>query len=112
MNAYVKKGITVFIIAIIIGWMVIMFTPLSLVKGTLTNKMAGITRKNGYAYIYIEKDFPYTKEWLCASGSMREWNKRYHVNLEYGDKVVALCRISPKETAPTETRLYWIWEVW
>lgn len=112
MNAYVKKGITVFIIAIIIGWMVIMFTPLSLVKGTLTNKMADITRKNGYAYIYVEKNLPYTRDWLLSHGSMKEWSKQYHVNLEYGDKVLVLCRISSKETAPKEAQLYYMWELW
>lgn len=107
MNVFIRKGIVTIIITVIIGTLVLLLTPLAFIKGSLVD--------TAYSVCYASKGNAYIKgnrEYYAARGSMSDWNTEYHADLELGDSVLVLCSISSIETAPTEIRIFYLWELW
>lgn len=111
MITYIKKRFLTIIVAVILvitvigGPLILLCTPLTLIKGTLTNRMQGCRSSEGHAYISGGR------EYYAARGSIAEWNDKYHVDLELGDTVLILCEKSAHETAPTEIRILFLCEI-
>lgn len=111
MIKYIKKRFLTIIVTVILvitvigGPLILLCTPLTLIKGTLTNRMLTCRSSDGHAYIREGKKY------YAARGSIAEWNDKYHVDLELGDTVLILCEKSVHETAPTEIRILYLCEM-
>lgn len=101
--AVVLVNTVIIVIICLMFWV----TPLALIKGTLTDTMYDLKCQEGSAYIKSN-----SKEYYAGAGNLEQWGSKFNADLELGDSVVILCKVSPNETAPTEISILYLWEIY
>ncbi len=106
MDRTIMKVIGTTMLVVVAVLLVLLFTSFTIIRGTLTDSMYGYKCNDGYAYIKSN-----SKEYYAGAGDLEQWEDKYNVDLELGDRVLVLCDVSPKETSPTEIKILYLIEL-
>lgn len=85
--------------------LIIIFTPLAVIKGTLSDQMGSLKWPEGCAF--IDNDHGE----YAGGMTLDEMSKKYGEELQLDDDVLVICLVSPKETSPTMIKILYLLEI-